>query len=186
MRGYSNIKLSMGFCVLIFLVSCEKPDPVIPNEEELITDLRYMLVSADMSDTSILHFSDIDGEGGMDPVITADTISSAENYTGYISLTNEQNSPATDIGEEVREEGVDHQFFFSSLNSMDFTYLDFDNNGHPIGLLTQVSSQETGEDTLQIVLRHEPQKDLPDVISGDITDAGGETDIQVSFPIYVR
>jgi hypothetical protein len=35
-------------------------------------------------------------------------------------------------------------------------------------------------------LRHEPNKDALNVASGEITNAGGETDIEVSFPVTIK
>jgi len=37
-----------------------------------------------------------------------------------------------------------------------------------------------------ITLRHEPAKDATGVSDGDITNAGGETDISVNFPVEIQ
>ena len=40
--------------------------------------------------------------------------------------------------------------------------------------------------TLKVTLRHEPNKSAAGVVGGDITNAGGETDIEVEFPIVIE
>ena len=37
-----------------------------------------------------------------------------------------------------------------------------------------------------MTLRHEPAKDASGVAAGDITNAGGETDIEVTFDVTVE
>ncbi|MBK6497527.1 MAG: hypothetical protein IPG00_04890 [Saprospiraceae bacterium] len=57
---------------------------------------------------------------------------------------------------------------------------------NPIGLQTQVSSTLVGSGQINIVLRHEPNKKAQGVSDGLITNAGGDTDIDVSFDIEVK
>ena len=44
----------------LLLTSCDKDDPVIPNEEELITTVNYTLTSSDGQDVVLLSFVDLD------------------------------------------------------------------------------------------------------------------------------
>ena len=69
----------------------------------------------------------------------------------------------------------------------EFTYIDVDGNGAPLGLaftLTTVDADTEGD--LTIILRHEPSKSADGVAGGDITNAGGETDIAVTFPFTIE
>ena len=94
--------------------------------------------------------------------------------------------PAEDITAEIDAEGVDHQFFFeSTVSGLSVEYMDMDANGKPIGLATTITTIDSGSGTLNIVLRHEPNKDATGVLNGDITNAGGETDIEVTFDVTV-
>ena len=61
-----------------------------------------------------------------------------------------------------------------------------DANGNPIGLLTTVTTEEPGNGTITVILRHEPDKFALGVSNGDITNAGGETDIEVVFNVEVK
>lgn len=175
------------FVVAVMAVSCEKKDPVIPNEEELITTLRYTLTPNGGGDEVILSFQDVDGDGGNAPIVSTDTIQANTLYTGQLELLNESVSPAEDITEEVMEESTEHQFFFtSSINDLVITYDDVDDDNNPLGVETNVSAGNAGTGTLTIILRHEPIKTASGVADGDITNAGGETDIEVQFNVVVQ
>lgn len=174
------------YCALfvgILLSACKKADPIIPNEEELITTLTYTLIP-DSGDTAFFTFRDIDGNGGLIPVITIDTLKSNTSYNGVITLFDESQNPAENITEEIEEESADHQFFFSHglKDSLSIEYLDLDNNGNPIGLNTTIETLGSGSDTLTIVLKHLPTK--PN--DGTSDNAGGETDIEVKFNIVIK
>ena len=43
-----------------------------------------------------------------------------------------------------------------------------------------------GSGTITVTLRHEPNKDAAGVSSGDIANAGGETDIEVTFNVEIQ
>ena len=92
-----------------------------------------------------------------------------------------------DIGEEVAEEDDEHQFFFSStVAGVSVAYNDADGDGNPLGLANTVTTGAAGSGTLTVILRHEPDKNADGVSGGDISNAGGETDIEVAFPIEVQ
>jgi hypothetical protein len=187
-KRLSGITLSFLALLTLFLTSCEKEvnDPIIPNEEELISTLIYELQDADGGDLLTFYFQDLDGDGGNEPIITADTLQANTQYFGQIRLLNEIQTPVEDIGEEVLEEGIEHQFFFiSSSDSVMVSYDDSDLNGNPIGLQSTLETKGIAELTLTVILRHEPNKSATGVSDGIIDQAGGETDIQVDFPVYV-
>ncbi len=168
--------------------SCKKEDPIIPNEEEVITTVIYTLISDDMQDTAVFEFLDLDGDGGNAPSIKNDVLKANTNYQGSIQLLNEQETPAEDITLEVQAEAEEHQFFYSqeaTLNTT-FSYDDDDLDGNPIGLATNVVVGNISTGTFTIVLRHEPDKNATGVSDGDITNAGGETDIEVNFSADIQ
>lgn len=185
----NNLLLIIGLISMVFVSSCEKDepeDPIIPHEEEVITTLNYTL-TPDSGDAVVLTFQDLDGDGGDDPIITGGTLIANTTYSGSLELLNEIESPADDITEEIEEEGVDHQFFFqTTVNDMDVAYNDMDANGHPIGLASILTTNGMNSGTLTIILRHEPSKDAAGVSDGDITNAGGETDIEVTFDVDIQ
>ena len=97
----------MGVLAVGMFTACEDDDedPVIPNEEEVITTVRFNLVSA-ANDTTTWTFTDLDGDGGNDPTIVNAGPIAAGTYTSFIQFLNEQETPAEDITEEVEEEAV--------------------------------------------------------------------------------
>jgi hypothetical protein len=155
----------------------------------------YSLITSDSTDgkpTDIANFvfRDLDGDGPNAPVIIKDTLLANKTYYGIITLLNESVSPIENINEEILEEGADHQFFYqkSGANTLTFNYnpLEKDVNGNPLGITSILESGDVGNGTIKITLRHEPNKFGLNVSSGDITNASGETDIEVSFPIVIK
>ncbi len=172
---------------LLLSTSCKKDDPDPVNDEEVITTLNYTLTPESGGDAIVFSFQDLDGDGGEDGVITVSTLAANTMYTGSIELLNEQASPTEDITEEVKEEDADHQFFFDvDAEGLSITYDDTDANGNPVGLSTRLTTTTAGSGNVTITLKHLPEKTAEGVSSGNITNAGGETDIKVTFPVDVQ
>ncbi|SFD37965.1 type 1 periplasmic binding fold superfamily protein [Algibacter pectinivorans] len=183
--------LSVLFISVLVFTACsnddDNPEPV--NEEEVITTLTATLVPTTDGSTITLQTRDLDGDGPNAPVVTVSgTFAVNTTYNGTLALLNETESPAESITEEIEEEDEEHQFFFETTNSLaTFDYEDFDEDSNPVGLaFTLTTSATPGTGTLTITLRHEPNKSASGVSDGDITNAGGETDIQAVFNIAVE
>jgi len=176
------------FLALSFVMtSCEKDDPEVPNEEEVITTLNYTLTPDGGGDAVTLSFQDLDGDGGGEPTVTGGTLMANKTYSGELDLLNESEDPAESITEEIREEDDEHQFFFqSTIDGLSVAYNDMDDDGNPLGLSTTLTTGSAGSGNLTVILRHEPVKSGDNVSSGDITNAGGETDIEVTFAVEVQ
>ncbi len=191
-RKTINMK-KIAFPLLLLIVAsyvftgCDKDDPEIPNEEELITTVIYNLNTAG-GDLVTLSWKDLDGDaGGEEPTITAGTLNANETYTGILVLLNESVSPPVDVGMEVLEEGEEHQLFFEpSSANVSVNYDDEDGNGNPLGLKTVLTTGDVGSGTITITLRHEPVKTASGVSDGDITNAQGATDVKVTIPFDVQ
>ena len=178
--------LTLG--ALIF-TSCsnddDNPDPV--HEEEVITTLIITLTPEGGGTEVTLESRDLDGYGPDEPVITiTGNIISNTTYNGSVELLNETENPAEDITEEIEEEAEEHQFFYSLTGELGtITYADTDSNGHPVGLLFTWETADAAGGNLTVTLRHEPNKEGEGVSAGNITNAGGETDIVQTFSISV-
>ncbi|MES2628862.1 MAG: type 1 periplasmic binding fold superfamily protein [Bacteroidota bacterium] len=166
----------------VFFTSCQKDEndvtqPVVTNEEELITTLKVNL-SAD-SATRIFQFRDPDGEGGANG--TTDTIymQAGKVYQCSLQFLNESNpAKVIDITTEIREEADDHLVCFDASDAV-ITRTDKDSKGLGVGLASEWVSSATGRGTITIRLRHQPG--LKDGSCGI-----GETDIEVVFPVVVQ
>jgi len=184
--------LPFALIAVLSFNSCSSDDstsqPV--NEEEVITTVTVTLTPEGGGTPVVLTSRDLDGDGPDAPVITSTgSIVALTSYNGTVSLLNELANPADNISLEVEEEGDEHQFFFSATAGLSgtFAYADQDANGDPIGLafkFTASGNPQSGN--LTVILRHEPNKAGANVAGGDITNAGGETDVQVTFPVTVE
>ncbi|MGJ8667181.1 MAG: type 1 periplasmic binding fold superfamily protein [Patiriisocius sp.] len=178
-----NLKIfSAAIIAGLFSLACSNDDdttPVPVNEEEVITTFTATLRPQGGGTAVILQSRDIDGDGGDAPVVTVSgNLSANTTYNGEIILLNETVSPPDNITTEVDEEGEEHQFFYTVGGTLDVTttYVDFDLDGNPVGILFTLTANAASSGNLTFTLRHEPTK--PNTGLGD---AGGETDIAVTF-----
>ncbi len=104
-----------------------------------------------------------------------------------MEILNETEDPAENITLEILEEDEAHQFFYSFTNSLaTTTYKDQDANGNPVGVVFDLVTGTAATGNFNITLKHEPNKEAANVSSGDITNASGETDVQVTFNLTVN
>lgn len=187
MKNLKYIFIINILCAVLFLNSCKDDDPIIENDEEIITTLTYILTPT-FGDMITLSFSDLDGPGGNAPIITGGTLQANMDYAGVLDLRNDSASPAESITAEVEAEKEDHQFFFLTEGGVDLTvnYTDQDANGNPLGLATTLTTGAASSGTLKVVLRHQPDKTASGVSTGGIANAGGETDIEVTFDLEIQ
>lgn len=181
-------KISILLLATFVFTACSDDDPVPVNEEEVITTLTATLTPVGGGDVITLQTRDLDGDGPNAPIITVSgSLTASTTYNGSLELLNETENPAESINEEIEEEDDEHQFFYQATNSIaTFTYSDTDGDGNPIGLEFQLVTSTSATGNITITLRHEPNKEATGVSDGDITNAGGETDIQAVFPVTVQ
>lgn len=180
--------ISVLALVLISLSACNNDDDVTTpvNEEEIITTVRITLIGG--GQTISLVYKDLDGDGPNDPVATDGVnLVAGTTYTGKTTFLNELANPVEDITEEVEEEGADHQIFYQLASTLGtITYEDEDSNGNPIGVdFTLVAGTASTNNDLVITLKHLPNKTASGVAAGDITNAGGSTDVEAKFKVSV-
>lgn len=176
------------FLMLSVFTACDSDDPEPVNEEELITTVELTFTNDnDASDVVTASFTDLDGEGGNDPIIDNISLMANATYTLTVKFLNEEETPAEDITEEVEEEDEDHQVFYVATGA-EFTYAygDQDSNQNPLGLTGTVTTGAASNGTLQVILIHEPNKTAAGVRDGDPTNAGIESDIDVTFNLSIQ
>lgn len=184
MKILSFVLLSV---VLLVFASCQKEDPVISNEEEVITTLVYTLTPMGGGNPVIFSFADPDGDGGDAPVLTNGILQSNTTYNGVLTLFNETVKPSEEVHEEVATEAEEHQLFYeNTLNNITITYEDQDANGQALGLKTTLVTGNAEQGFLTIILRHEPNKSAAGVAIDNASPAGGETDIEVKFNVDIQ
>jgi len=175
------LKYALLASTLIF-ASCSDEDntPPVVNEEEVITTLTVTLDSG--TGQVVLQYKDLDGEGSDPAVITVSgSLSVNTVYNGSIVLLNE--IEGENINEEIEEEDLDHQFFYTVGSGLNVTtdYADADSMGNPLGLSFILTTSEASSGALTFTLRHEPNKP-----NSGLDNAGGETDIEITFNVTVQ
>ena len=186
MKKFNIIKV---FVLSIVLGACSSSsDPVVVNEEELITTLRVTLTPQGGGSAITLEMADLDGDGPTAPTVTVSgPLQNSTTYNGTVVVLNETENPAENITTEVLEEALEHQFFYTITNGIaTVAYTDADSNNNPIGVTFTLTTGAAGTGSLTVTLRHEPNKSAMGVSAGDITNAGGETDVTATFPLTVN
>lgn len=186
-----NVQVKItAILVTLFFASCNNDDAPVPvpvNEEEVITTVRAVYTPVGGGTAITLQYRDLDGDGPNAPAVTVSgNFNLNTTYNGQVTILNETTNPADDITVEVQEEGVDHQLFYQKTGTLpNFAYAtgasDLDTNGRPIGLQTTFTTTTAATGSLKITLRHLPNKSGVGVPAGDITNAGGATDFEVTF-----
>jgi len=192
-------RFSIFALMALTFVACEDDDddddtPSAVNDEELITDLTLTFTNTADQSVSTFTFSDPDGPGAMTPVIDDIVLSDSTVYEVNIEVLDASNpNDVEDITEEIEEEDEEHQFFFipgsAAESALTIVYdpTELDEDGNPVGLRSTWATlgATSAGTTVRVVLRHELDKGATGVSDGDIANAGGETDIDVTFNLTV-
>ena len=202
MKTLKSLKsLSLLLFTGVLFTACSNDDdkdlPEVVNEEEVITTMTVTLSPEGDGADIILQTKDLDGDGSEPPVITvSESLTAGATYSGSVVLLNESVTPAENITDEVRGEADEHQFFFVSGGALDVQadYADDESDyvsadtgknfetTNPVGIDFTLTAGAASTGTLTVTLRHQPKK--PN--DGTLADAGGESDINATFPIEVE
>ncbi|MDF2158083.1 hypothetical protein [Algoriphagus sp. CAU 1675] len=188
------LSLSFGF------LSCESEDPVMENEGEVITDVNLNFTELDDSGNPVgltFTFNASDSEGieiGGSPVVQTVTLTKGKTYRMEIEVKNTIENE--DITEEILEEAAEHQFYFLGTafvgSSAPLTYIYDDESGELIGVRGIVTVEEFpgfNNAEMRIVLRHDLDKNYPGADDPNFENfvlAGGETDLDIRFPLVLE
>ncbi|NEN24356.1 type 1 periplasmic binding fold superfamily protein [Cryomorpha ignava] len=201
MKNSKIISKALIIFAIPVVFACEGNDddnPQIENEAELITVLNITLINPVTNDTTFAVFSDPDGPGGISPTVTPITLKyTGENgqYLAHVEVLDSSNpNDVEQINPEILEEADMHQFFYlpnteaGEVVNISYDPQEIDSNGNPLGIssIWNVLGLTNQGETVTIVLRHSPNKGGAGVATGDITNAGGETDIEVTFQLEIQ
>jgi hypothetical protein len=194
-KKMKNLKITaLALVAVLAFSSCSKDDNVTPpvNENELITTITAIYTPQGGGTTVTLQYKDLDGDGPNAPVVTVSgPFAQSKTYDGAVTFKNEAANPVINLTPEIITEGVDHQLFYQKTGTLNaFTYgtaaSNFDVNGKVIGLQSVFTTTGVATGTLKITLIHQPNKSGVNVAAGDITNAAGSTDAEVTFNIEVQ
>lgn len=174
------------------------------NEGEVITTVSLTFTPSSGGAAVVAKVDDPDGEGGSPPTVEPVNLMPGM-YDLTVKFENRLENPPEDITAEVRDEGDEHQVFFTGTAvsgpasnqagaPLAHSYADMDAKSLPIGLANKVTAA-MGSGTLTVTLRHMPPVNntavktaaaAETVRSGGFSGLGGDTDAQVTFPVMVK
>ncbi|HEY5938624.1 MAG TPA: hypothetical protein VIU61_28430 [Kofleriaceae bacterium] len=194
--------MTRSFLCVLLVAACGDPGGD-GNEGEVITTVTLAFTPTGGGTTVTAAFDDPDGDGGDPPTIDPVNLAAAP-YTLAVRFENRLEDPPEEITDEVRDEGDEHQLFFtgSAIEGPAATnpaaplvhaYADTDDAGLPVGLENTITAR-TGAGTLTVTLKHLPPLDGNALKTSDlaamvkaagINSIGGDTDVSVSFSVQV-
>lgn len=179
--------------------SCESEDPVIENEEEVITDVTLKFTELNSAGAPIgtaVSFKASDPQGielGDAPTIQTVNLTKGKNYRMEITVFNSIENE--DITAEILTEADEHQFYFlgtAFVGSAPITITYDDPNGKLIGLRTKVGvavSPGFNNAIMRVILRHDLNKSFAGATNPNFQNyeqAGGESDLDINFPVVIN
>ncbi len=196
-------KLLILLAIASLFASCKKNDPEPELEQEVITDVTLKFTEVGANNSPIgqpLTYKAVDPQGfelGNNPVIASITgLAAGKRYLLEIELFNSIENE--DVTEEIEEEDDEHQFYFLGTafvgNSafLTYEYADADGDGNPVGLKGYVqvaASPAVTTGSFRLVLRHDLNKSFAGANNPNFVNfvqAGGETDLDVTFPVTLQ
>lgn len=171
---------------------------------EVITTLTLTLTPEAGGAPIVAGFDDADGDGGNLPIVTG-LVLPPGMFDMIVKFENKLKSPPEDLTQEVRDEGIDHQIFFTgtAVNGpasdqpgapLTHAYADMDSKALPIGITNKLTAS-VGMGMLTVTLRHMPPvNDVPVKVAGladnvrtmGLSAIGGSSDVQVTIPVKVE
>jgi hypothetical protein len=189
MNKFKSFQSVMFVALLgLFGTACSNDDPEPENEQEEINSMVVTFTPAGGGAPVVFSFLDADGPGGMAPTITAPALRANTTYTASVVVAEVEPGKTEDKTPEIRSEDDEHQFFFifNPAGLATHTYQDTDRNNRPLGLANRVVTAAANTGTLRVVLRHDLNKAFAGLNSANYLQAGGETDIEVTFNVTVQ
>ncbi|MCS6934889.1 MAG: hypothetical protein NZM35_07045 [Chitinophagales bacterium] len=178
---YLKSLMLFGATWLIMTHSC-KPKDHDHHEHDAIVRVQLLLTdTATKTPAGYFVWSDPDGIGGNNPT-QIDTIKLNANsvYSGTIRLYAQHDGHEHEITSEIVEQKNDHLFVYKNIFGELTIYItDRDDKNLPVGLQTIWVTGNISGGQVNIVLRHQPG-----VKNG--TEAPGDTDIDVVFPLVIK
>lgn len=196
-------KYSIYALLLVGMVfsGCKKDEatPEPENELEVITDVKLVFTNtADANDVVTARAQDPDGAGVQELAILDEiNLGIGKTYTLTYEIFNNLETPDEDIGEEIKDEDDEHQFFFSFTenaftnpagngnidNASDPINYNDNDGANPVGLSTTWTTSATAVTAGEFTVRLQHQPGVKTATSG-ATD--GDTDFNLKFVLNIK
>ncbi len=196
-------KYSIYALLLVGMVfsGCKKDEatPEPENELEVITDVKLVFTNtADANDVVTARAQDPDGAGVQELAILDEiNLGIGKTYTLTYEIFNNLETSGEDIGEEIKDEDDEHQFFFSFTenaftnpagngnidNASDPINYNDNDGANPVGLSTTWTTSATAVTAGEFTVRLQHQPGVKTATSG-ATD--GDTDFNLKFVLNIK
>ncbi len=200
----TKLRFALPLALATAAAACSDDGGTI-NAEEVINTITLTFTPAGGGTPRVAVWNDPDGDGGAAPTIDSIGLVAGSTYTTTVRFQNTLETPAEEITDEVRDEGDEHQVFFtgSAVNgpasnlpaaALTHTYGDQDVGGLPIGLTNTLAVGAGVGGDLILTLRHLPAVNgvavktaaaAMTVRDSGFAALGGENDAQVTFPVAI-
>jgi hypothetical protein len=157
-----------------------------------------VVLTFEESGGAVESYTWVDAEADGDPEIDDIALVEGELYALSVELWNELVDPIEEVTPEILADAGEHQFFWtgSAIDEglVEHSYADEDEAGLPVGLENTALAARVGEGELTVTLRHMPPESGQAVKTEGLAEAvaaegfaaiGGDTDVQVTFPIAI-
>jgi hypothetical protein len=178
-------------------------DPATPPDDQEVITTVILTFTPGVGSPIVFEADDPDGDGG-DPIVIDPIELVPGPFSLDIAFANRLEDPAEDITEEVADEADQHQVFLTGTAvdgpaadnpgaPLVHAYDDTDSGGLPIGLANTVDAS-SGSGQLTVTLKHLPPIGnalvktptlAEEVAAGGLGAIGGDTDVNVTFPVNV-
>ena len=168
---FSKLFMTALAVALVGFSACKKEEV---DEQENLNVLKIKI------GTTTFTWSDTDGTGGKAPVIDTVRLTPNGSFASEITIQDGSVSPVKDFTPEIITEKNDHLFVYKPTGNLTVTDLSKDGNSKNFGQTATVKTTSAGNGTLQIILKHLPDKNAAD------PSVTGETDLDVVFPVIIK
>lgn len=190
----------LGLIIAFFAFSCNEAElPEEENEVEIFTDIELIFTAEDGTHQVRALAEDPTGGLAVNSSFTVEPFALKTNTTYVLTfeLLNRLVDPVEDVQDEILDEADEHQMFFEftenafanpqgrgNIQNRDaaVNYLDFDQNGLPLGLRTRWTTGgplEAGN--FRVWLAHQPGVKTA---TSNVND--GDVDFDITFVMSIR
>jgi hypothetical protein len=164
------------FFTLVVVLACKDKQ----LEQELVTTIKVKLTDA-AGNTSTFTWEKKDPNSAAAPIVDTIKLTANKVYTGELMIFNAAVSPISDLTQEIRDKKADHLFVFKPATAnLNVKITDLDANLKPVGLTTTWTVQAVSTGSINILLKHLPDK------TAASPETTGSTDIDAIFPIKIQ
>lgn len=154
------------------------------HDHEEINLVIYTLTNSENSeDTVVFTYFDEDGEFGQEAEISVEgQLTPSTTYNGALELYHvHEDGDRDNIGADIAEDEADEHEVFYTTTDLIINRVDKDANGNPLGMVTTVTTNETGNGPFTITLIHEGKK--PNDGYDDALSEEGTIDVEAPFNV---